>query len=412
MLCASRFAHFIRLASRNIFRQRLRTAVTLLAIAFGVAGIILSGGFVQDMFTQLAEAIIHSQSGHIQVAQAGFFTKGSQSPQRYVIDSPRPEELFINNVPGVVESMSRVYFFGLLNNRKTDLPILAEGIEPDREAVLGTYLRIQEGRQLEDKDHYGILLGQGVAHALKLRPGEAATLVASTTEGAMNTLDFEVVGVFQSFSQEYDSRAVKIPLSAAQELLSSSGVNVLVVALRRTPDTEKVARILRRHAVGADLEVRTWEELNDFYQGAVAFYDREFGVLRLVILIMVLLGVANAVNMSAFERVGEFGTMRALGNRGRDISALVLTEGLLTGLIGATLGTALGMAIAIGASSIGIPMPPPPNSNLGYIARIPIVASVVVGAFFVGLGATVLASIVPAIRVSRIPVATALRENA
>jgi len=173
-----------------------------------------------------------------------------------------------------------------------------------------------------------------------------------------------------------------------------------------------VARILRRHAVGADLEVRTWEELNDFYQGAVAFYDREFGVLRLVILIMVLLGVANAVNMSAFERVGEFGTMRALGNRGRDISALVLTEGLLTGLIGATLGTALGMAIAIGASSIGIPMPPPPNSNLGYIARIPIVASVVVGAFFVGLGATVLASIVPAIRVSRIPVATALRENA
>ena len=61
-----------RLARRNVLRQRTRTAMTLAAIAFGVIGLILSGGFVQDIFIQLGEAVIHSQSGHLQVAKAGF----------------------------------------------------------------------------------------------------------------------------------------------------------------------------------------------------------------------------------------------------------------------------------------------------------------------------------------------------
>jgi putative ABC transport system permease protein len=246
---------------------------------------------------------------------------------------------------------------------------------------------------------------------MKLNPGDYATLVVSTAEGAMNTLDFEVVGIFQSFSQEYDSRAVRIPLAAAQELLASSGANVIVVALRETSDTDRVARVLGKHAAAGGLEVKTWEELNEFYQGAVAFYEREFGVLQIIILLMVLLGVINAVNMSAFERVGEFGTMRAVGNRRRDVFMLVVIEGVLIGLLGASIGIVVGGLLATCISAVGIPMPPPPNSNLPYTAHIRLVPSVVVSAFLIGLGGAVLASVLPAFRVSRVPVAVALRQN-
>jgi putative ABC transport system permease protein len=246
---------------------------------------------------------------------------------------------------------------------------------------------------------------------MKLNPGDHATLVVSTAEGAMNTLDFEVVGIFQSFSQEYDSRAVRIPLAAAQELLASSGANVIVVALRETSDTDRVARVLGKHAAAGGLEVKMWEELNEFYQSAVAFYEREFGVLQLIILLMVLLGVINAVNMSAFERIGEFGTMRAVGNRRSDVFMLVVVEGALIGFLGASIGTVVGGLIATSISAIGIPMPPPPNSNLPYTGHIRLVPSVVVSAFLIGVGGAVLASVLPAFRVSRIPVAVALREN-
>jgi putative ABC transport system permease protein len=233
----------------------------------------------------------------------------------------------------------------------------------------------------------------------------------STGEGALNTLDFDVVGVFQSFSQDYDARTVKITLHAAQELLDTRGANVLVVALRRTEDTAGVAVILRERSVWRDMEAKTWEELNAFYRSTVQLYDRQFGVLQVIILLMVLLGVVNAVNMSVFERVGEFGTMRALGNRGQHVFALVAAEGVLLGLIGAVIGVALGMLLAWGISAVGIPMPPPPNSNLGYTARIRLVPAVVASAFIIGLVAVVLASLLPGLRVARIPIADALRQN-
>ena len=81
----------------------------------------------------------------------------------------------------------------------------------------------------------------------------------------MNTLDLEVVGVFQSFSKEYDNRAVKIPLAAAQELLNTKGANTLVVSLKKTADTDRVAKTLKERTVWRDQEVKTWQELNDFY---------------------------------------------------------------------------------------------------------------------------------------------------
>jgi putative ABC transport system permease protein len=401
----------LKLAARNLFRHRMRTAMSLAAVGVGVGAVILSGGFVHDIYIQLREAIIHSQSGHVQLARAGFFSVGSRSPEKHVIAEPDLEKARIASLPEVASVMARLYFSGLLNNGRTDLPVIGEGIEPSAEAALGTYLRISAGRQLGDADTYGILIGHGLAQALKLGPGDRTALVLSTAEGALNTLDFEVVGVFQSFSQDYDARAVKITLGAAQELLATVGANVLVVSLRRSEDTDRIAALLRERSIWRDLEVRTWEELNDFYQSTVQLYDRQFGVLQLIVLFMVLLGVVNVINMSVFERLAEFGTMRALGNRGREVLALVLTEGLLLGLIGSAVGVALGIGLAVGISSVGIPMPPPPNSSLPYTAYIRVVPEVVASAFLIGVLAVFFASLLPGFRVARVPIAEALRQG-
>lgn len=400
-----------RLAARNIARQRARTAMTLAAIAFGVVALILSGGFVQHIFYYLGEAVIHSQSGHLQVAKAGFREKGARRPDQYLLGEPAALKARLAAQPGVADVMARIGFSGLLNNGRTDLSIVGEGIEPDRETKLGTHLTLLAGRQLTDRDRFGALLGQGVAQALNLAPGDRATLLVSTAEGAANTLDLEVVGVFQTFSKDYDARAVKIPLSAAQELLGTRGANTAVISLARTRDTQRLAALLRSQLTDQGLEVSTWEELNDFYDKTVKLYDRQFGALRLIVLAMVLLSVANTVNMSIFERVGEFGTMRAVGDRSPAIFRLVVAESLLLGLSGAALGVLIGVILAAVISAIGIPMPPPPNANVGFEAQIRIVPATVAGAFAVGVVATLLASILPALKVARLPVVEALRHN-
>lgn len=401
----------LTLALRNVFRHRGRSAMTLAAIVFGVAGLILSGGFVRDIFVQLGEALIHSQTGHVQVLRAGYYESGSGTPEKFRIEDPEALRQSIATVPGVSDVMARVAFAGLLNNGRSDWGVVGEGVEPDREAQLGSHVRIVAGRQLSDRDRSGVVVGQGVAQALKLAPGDNVTLLLNTADGALNSMELEVVGVFQSFSKDFDARAVRIPLAAAQELLQSRGVNSLVVALAATDDTATVADALNTRLAGQPLAVWTWIDLNDFYGKTVALYERQFGVLQLIILAMVLLSVANSVNMSVFERVGEFGTMMALGDRRRRVAGLIITESALLGLIGAALGVLVGIVLALLISSIGIPMPPPPNANLGYTAYIRVVPSVVAAAFAVGLVATTLAALLPAAKVSRIPVVDALRAN-
>jgi putative ABC transport system permease protein len=399
-----------RLALRNIFRQRARSAVTLAAIVFGVSGLIVSGGFVKDIFIQLGEAIIHSQTGHAQVFKHDFMERGTRQPERFLIAEPEPIAGAIAALPMVEEVSARMSFSGLLNNGRRDLAIFGEGVEPEKEARIGSYMRYLQGRPLTDDDLFGIVVGEGVAQSLGLTAGDQATLVVSTAEGALNTLDVEVLGIFESFSREYDARAVRITLAASQKIMATPGANTLVISLHETSDTD-AATVAVAAMLPAGLEVRNWTQLSDFYEKTLMLYERQFGILQFIILVMVLLSVANTVNMSAFERQGEFGTLQALGNRRRDIFKLVVIENTLLGLLGAIVGVLVGTALALAISAVGIPMPPPPNTNSGYTALIRLDAGVTASAFVIGLVATTLASLFPARKVSRTPIVDALRQN-
>src|SRR5687768_1104905 len=118
-----------KLALRNVFRQKSHTAMTLAAIIGGVAGLIVAGGWVNDIFVQLSEALIHSQSGHLQVYKKGFFAEGSRAPEKYLIAAPDAIKNSIAAEAEVASVMARLNFSGLLNNGRSDLPIIGEGVE-------------------------------------------------------------------------------------------------------------------------------------------------------------------------------------------------------------------------------------------------------------------------------------------
>lgn len=400
------------LAIRNIFRQRARSAATLAAIAIGVLGLILAGGFVQDIFIQLGEAIIHSQTGHIQIAKAGYRDGKGRAPEQFLIDDPEELKSAIRNVsPSVKLAMTRLGFTGVINNGKRDLGIIGEGIEPDAEAEFATYMHFVEGRALRDSDSDGIVVGQGVAKSLGLNLGDRVTLVMTLSAGAVNTNDFELIGVFQSFSREFDARAVRIPINAAKNLMDTQSAHQIVVMLARTDDTHAISALLKDIFVGKNLEVVAWNELSDFYEKTVELYGRQFGVLRGIILLMVLLSVVNSVNMTLFERTREFGTMLAVGNRSKTVFQLIMIESFCLGALGALFGMLFGCLAAWGISAIGIPMPPPPNANLGYSAMIRITMETVLTAGAIGFTAAILATVMPARRASKLDVVTALRHG-
>lgn len=401
----------LKLAARNLFRQKTRTGLTLAVIVLGVTGLILSAGFINDTLAQLRESTIHSRLGHLQIYKEGFFANGGRNPYAFLYAEDPALVALIGRDPRVEAVTARLFFFGLLSNGHGDLPIIGEGVNPDRESGLGSAISLLSGRALTSADAGGILIGEGLARVMKLAPGDRLTLLVNTREGALNTGDFTVVGVFRTFSRDYDARAVRIKLQAAQDLIAESGVNSLVLLLKSTDLTDAVAADLAPQLDSRGLELRTWTELADFYTSTAALFKRQFGVLQVIILALVLLGVANSISMTLHERVAELGTMRALGRREKDVFLQLVTEYALLGLAGATLGALTGVLLAAIISAIGIPMPPPPNSDEPFTARISLDAISVCYAFTVGFIATVLAALWPAWRAQRIPVAEALRQS-
>src|SRR6202171_3848652 len=120
-----------KLALRNIWRQRARSGLTLAAIAVGVASLVLSGGFVEDILVQLREATIRSQLGHLQVYRSGQYASGGHRPYEFLIDDSTAIEHAIDTLPGVAARARRLSFSGLINNGRGELPIIGEGIQPE-----------------------------------------------------------------------------------------------------------------------------------------------------------------------------------------------------------------------------------------------------------------------------------------
>lgn len=401
----------LKLAVRNLLRQRMRTALTLAAIVLGVIGLVLSEGFLNDSLLQVREQTIRSQLGHLQLFHIGYTANAGRDPYAMLYSEDAALLAAIASQPEVELVTTRLSFSGLISNGRGDLPIIGEGVDPDKEALIGTAITVLSGRQLTVRDSDAILLGEGLARAMKLTPGNRVTVLVNTRDGALNTMDFRVVGVFRSFFRDYDARAVRIKLQAAQDLIAERAVNSTVVLLKDTDDTSPVAANLANMIRGRELEIKPWNELADFYVNTAALYARQFAVLRTIILILVVLGVGNSITMTMHERTAELGTMRALGRTGKATFAQLLIEYTLLGLLGALLGVFVAAALAAAISYVGIPMPPVPGSDVAYVARIRVEFPILIRAFAILTAATVVAAAWPAWRAQRVSIVDALRQS-
>ena len=399
----------LQMAFRNVLRQRSRATVALIAISVGVAAMVVAGGFIHDVYIQFAESLIHSQYGHLQVHRNGYALRGIQRPTDYLIDDAGTVVQQIEHTGGIDIVLSRLRFTGLATVGGADVPIIGEGVEPDAENHLGSFVRLVSGRLLRNTDRTAVIIGEGLASALRVQSGDRMSVSVSVREGAVNNLEFDVVGVFKSYSKDFDQRAVRLPLSAAQELLDARAVNEIVVVLRDSADVAASEFELRRMFAPHGFEIRTWRDLADFYNKTVELFDKQYGFLQGVLLMMIALSVANAINTMLFERMPEFGTMLALGDRRQRVFLSVIAECAILGIIGSGIGVFVGIAVASVLSIIGLPMPPPPNTDLGYVAQIRIVPAVIVHAFLIGVVSAVIAGIFPSLRIARTAPVEALR---
>jgi putative ABC transport system permease protein len=117
----------------------------------------------------------------------------------------------------------------------------------------------------------------------------------------------------------------------------------------------------------------TWcpgPSLADFYNKTASLFAKQVGVIYLIIAVIIVLAISNTMTMSVIQRIGEIGTMMAIGARRKDILLLFIAEGVVLGIVGTIIGVFVGSMLALLISQIGIPMPPGPGMTWGYRAGI------------------------------------------
>jgi putative ABC transport system permease protein len=208
------------------------------------------------------------------------------------------------------------------------------------------------------------MVGAGLARTLRAAPGSTLTLLSTTTEGALNAQDVRVKGVYTVGVSELDQRAVLVHLATAQRLLLTDRVSTVSIYLHRMADVAAA-----RAAVAArfpDRALRTWLDQASYYLAVRALYDRIFGLLGVVIVVIVLFAISNTIGMAVVERTREIGTFRALGAVPGLVTRNFVLEGILVGAGGAAAGSALAAALAWLVDVLRVQMPPPPGRSVGY----------------------------------------------
>lgn len=400
----------LKLAARDLARNRGRTLISLSAIAFGVIALLLAGGFVEWIFWAIREAAIQTGLGHIQISQAGYREAGIADPKKFLLPGDGPELRLARAAPHVEAIGERVSLSGLVSSGETTLGFIGDAVDPEAEKVLSRVLQVH-GENLHPSDRTGILLGRGLAKALGVRPGDRVTFIVSLPGGGINAVEGRVRGVFATEVKAYDDSAVRMPVALARDLLRIKGSHLWVAGLTATEKTDAVMAYLRERLPAGKFELRTWLDLSDFYQKSVALLSRQLELIALIIGAIVVLGISNTLTMSVLERTGEVGTMLALGTPRRDVLRLFVVEGLLLGVAGALLGLAIGFALASVISWIGIPMPPPPGRDTGYSAEIMLTPRLAALGAAVAIVPATVASLYPAWKASRLPIVDALRHN-
>ncbi len=368
---------WLKFAWLNTLRNRRRSAVTATIAALGTAAILLAGGFALFTYQGLAQSAART-TGHLIVGKPEQFTRDEDVPLQHGLDRVAALKATLLADPAVRHVLPRVEFSGLISNGDKSTVMMAAGIAPDSEfAVKGPFLQMKAGAVLTDADTAEVMLGEALAKSLKAQPGSSLTLLASTTDGALNAMDVTVKGVFSTGIPEMDKRLVYTDVTTAQKLLVTQRVSTLGVFLRGMDDVAPAqARIA---AANPALTVQTWLDQATFYKSVKALYNRIFGALGLIIGVIVVFVVTNAMAMAIIERTREIGTLRAMGTLPGQLTRTLALEGMVLGGGGALLGALVAVSVSVLLLVFPVEMPPPPGRSTGYPLHITLEAPMVLG---------------------------------
>ena len=345
---------YLQLAWRNIWRNKRRTAIILTAVVIGIWSMILLGSLMRGMAVGMIKNGIATLTGHIQIHHKGY--RNDPAIENSIADPRVVEDLLKKALPPDSLWSPRVRVSAVASNARHSSGVTLVGIDPASEARISFIgAAISQGRYLNPDDKNGILVGEALLEKFDTRPGRKLVLMSQDTNREIASRAFRIVGAFQAEMEATEKQYVFVTRRASQKMLKlKDGISEIAILLPGKPDNPGVYNALKTALPSRQFEVHTWRELLPFQMAYLKILDGFMWIWYLVVFVAMGFGIVNTTLMAVFERMREFGLLKALGMKPWWILREVLTESFLLLVTGMAVGNALGFLCIYVLSGSGI----------------------------------------------------------
>ena len=402
----------LKIALRNIFRQKRRTILTALAM---IAGFTLSSLFIglsDGAYGNIITMFTRNRTGHIQVHRAGYLDK----PSLYeTIDGYAAIGETIQGTAGVDAWTPRVYAAGLGSVGEKSTAVQVIGVDVARETQATRFdQKVVEGSVLAETASHEAVIGKGLAKILSGTVGSEIVIFSQGADGSLANDVYKIVGIAESGGDVTDRVACYLHIEDAQELFVLEGrIHEIVVIISNINQVSKVTDAIKARLNNSTLEVAPWQVVAKSFYRAMKVDQQGDAIARWVIMLIVAIGVLNTVLMSVLERTREYGVLKAVGTKPTQIFWLVICEVVIIAIGSIAVGALLGVLANYLLSIYGITYPE--EITYGGMKIKTLYAEVnarclIIPAITVMLSAMIV-SLFPAIKAARIMPAKAMRTH-
>lgn len=345
---------FFQVAWRNIWRNPRRTTVILLAVIIGIWNMIFLGALTRGMEEGMIKNGISTLTGHLQIHRNGYRNDPAVENS---MNNPMEVEAALKSVlPPGSRWASRVRVSAVVSNARHTGSITLVGIDPNREAGVSFLEQaVTQGQYLIPDDGSGIVVGNALVDKFETKLGHKLVLMSQGANREIASRAFRIVGIFSAEMEATEKQFAFIAMSAAQKMLAlKQGVSEISIMLPDHRDNSRIAADLISALPKNQYEVNTWQELLPILTAYLKLSDGFIFIWYVVVFIAMGFGIVNTTLMAVFERIREFGLLKALGMTPQRVVREVLLESFFLLSTGMTIGNILAFLSVSALSGSGI----------------------------------------------------------
>ncbi len=341
----------LKMAFRDLGRNRRRSFFSALALAMGLALLLLMAAVVSGEIRDSMNSSIKLETGHLQIQAASYNVDKASLAWEDLIADPQTIASQIAAMAPVKAASPRLFASGIVNTGEDTYGVRIIGIDPASPASAPYRDGLVTGTFLQPEDNSGILVGLALADKIGLKAGEQVSLLINTSNGDTDQQNFTVRGIFSTKIPSYDETTVFLPLAKAQTFAQAGNhASIIFVLLNDSQQTDTVAQAIQ----STQYKVQTYQQLNSLLVTFDTFANVLLFFFYLIVLGITATVIVNTLIMSVFERTREIGIMSAIGMKSGRIMTLFFAESGLLAIGGILMGLVLGGIMVFYATKYGI----------------------------------------------------------